>query len=368
MRRLFGKNPFRKAGTHLLAMGAALLLAGCPGNGGASYSGGATYGSDPSSSPASASDIMAHADSGDIEGIIQLITSGPTSSTGASGGTEQTSEVVFDEDDIGLPSGGSVTLTVTVDGSDSSYTATAGSDGKVTLSIPAVPTGASVTVRMDVRDSDGKLVLTGNTSKTVTADDSSLAVTLSDKVDVPLSVPSNVDYYVYRVSSDGGSTWEYKKATGSDEFAAKLGANVTVEGFALVISNKTVYKFSAASCLGAEGASLQLELDGTQKMDKDSPSVSYFPAPDNYIGYSLGYIDASMLNFQNEGLFSFEAIAYSYTTDGSTWLSAAPLSGSPGEYRTGPVATTLSAGNQIQLVSRVTLGDGSVDWQTVSTI
>lgn len=365
MRRLFGKNPFRKAGTHLLAMGAALLLAGCPGNGGASYSGGATYGSGPSSSPASASDIMAHADSGDIEGIIQLITSGPTSSTGASGGTEQTSEVEFDADAIGLPAGGSVTLTVTVDGSDSSYTATAGSDGKVTLNIPAVPTGASVTVRMDVRDSDGKLVLTGNTSKTVTTDDSSLAVTLSDKVDVQLSVPSNVTCYVYRTSSDGGSTWEYKKATGPDAFAAKLGADVTVEGFALVSSEERLYKFSAASCLGAEGASLQLELDGTQKMDKDSPSV-FYTASENSIGYNLGYI-TPLLNFQNEGLFSVAVLAYSYTTDGSTWL-AATLTGAPGDYQTGSVSTTLSAGNQIQLVSRVTLGDGSVDWQTVRTI
>ncbi|MBQ9538255.1 MAG: hypothetical protein IJU95_03205 [Treponema sp.] len=252
-----------------------------------------------------------------------------------------------------------------MNGTSTSYTATADADGKVTFNIPAVPTGSTVTVKMDVRDSSGILVQTGKTSKTVTDSDSSLAVTLIDKLDVQLLVPSGVNYYVYRVSSDGGTTWDYNKAAGTDEISAKLGDNVTVQGFALVTAEKAIYKFSAGSFTAAEGVSLQLELDTSQKMDADSPGVYYDPAPGNSISYSLSYID-QLLDFQNEGLFSFEPLSYSYTTDGSTWLTATLDTSS--SWTWGTVSITLNAGNQIQMVSKVTLGDGSVEWQTVCTI
>ena len=173
---------------------AALALSSCTGGGSSVDSGGAVYagagagsgsGSSASGSSPAASEIASLANSGEIERLVNLITD-------SSGGGESslTSTVSFRASDIGLPDGGSGKLGLTVNGTETAYTASASSDGYVSFAIPYVPVGSAVTVKMDVRDASGSLVLTGGGSKTVTEGDSSLALVLSDKVDVAVASDS----------------------------------------------------------------------------------------------------------------------------------------------------------------------------------
>ncbi|MBQ9539121.1 MAG: hypothetical protein IJU95_07605, partial [Treponema sp.] len=94
--------------------------------------------------------------------------------------------------DIGLSSDetGSVTITMTVNGKTQTYKSDL-EGGKVLFDIPAVPSGSQVTVKMDVRDSSGTLLLTGKTSKTVSGTSDAIAVTLSDKVEIPVAEDFN---------------------------------------------------------------------------------------------------------------------------------------------------------------------------------
>ncbi len=158
-----------------------LLLAGCPGNGGSSHSGGAVYtgGSESAdgSPPYSARDLLDRSNAGDIQGIIALLT--------ASGGavTAGTAAVTFDASAIGLPEGGRVTLTVTVNGRQQVYRANADADGTVKFDVPVVPSGSEVTVRMDVENIAGIPFFSGTAEKKVMDGDSTFELTLKSMID-----------------------------------------------------------------------------------------------------------------------------------------------------------------------------------------
>ena len=162
-----------------------LLLTGCPGNGGASHSEGAVYtggtGAAGSSPSYSAQDLLDLSNDNDIQSMIELITADENASSAS--GSPETVEVTFVSSDIGLPEGGRVTLTMTVDGVETVYRARADADGKIRFDIPAVPTGSSVTVKMDVENAAGVVFRSGTEEKTVTDGDSAFALTLRSLID-----------------------------------------------------------------------------------------------------------------------------------------------------------------------------------------
>lgn len=181
-----------------------LFLAGCPGNGGASHSGGAVYtgGAAPedSNTSYSAQDILNLSNADEIEAMIELLTS-DEDEAGTGSGSPATVAVTFDASDIGLPEGGRVTITMTVDGEQTVLRATADEDGKVNFDIPAVPTNSRVTVRMDVENATGILLATGTAEKTVTDDDSAFALTLKSMMDQTVTYTGSQTEQVDIISS-----------------------------------------------------------------------------------------------------------------------------------------------------------------------
>ena len=160
-----------------------LFLASCQGNGGASDSYGTTYavgGGDTSGSSASsysAWEIKNLADEGDTDKIVELLTSGLGITDDSEAAT--TNRVTFSASGIGLPAGGSVKITMTVNGEATTYDGQVDGD-EVHFDIPVVLEGSELTVKMDVYDGNGTLILSGKTSKTVTGTSDDLSLTLSE--------------------------------------------------------------------------------------------------------------------------------------------------------------------------------------------
>lgn len=263
-----------------------ILLASCPGNGGASDSDGATYayggagGMTGQNKEPSAWDIKTMADAGDTGKIIELLTAGQ----GGGGTSETTTPVDISVSDMGLPSGttGSVTITMTVNGETKTYKADIEGDN-AHFDIPVVLEGSEVSVRMDVRDTDGKLLLTGKTSKTVSGTDDALAVTLSDKIDVPVAVNFDVIFCAYTVHLGGVSTEAWQRYTGpsSDSFSASLGTEIGyIEGYAVGTDFK-VYCVKAMSAFTvSEDSSVTLSKEGSAIADFKDEIIFSIYAPD----------------------------------------------------------------------------------------
>lgn len=217
-----------------------LLLAACPGNGGSSHSDGSTYvpgggassgtgGSSGGTSSSPADDILSKINTGDIETLVQLFSGGGGSSVF---NESDTTRISFSASDIGLPSGGSVTLTLSSGSEEVTCTGTASSDGTVYVDIPTVKSGSTVTIRMDVRDSSGKLRLTGGGSMSVQGDDDSLDISLSDKVEI--AITTDFPYLLF-----SGLVYDYDSGASffitseSPSFMASLGHEISFSANAI---------------------------------------------------------------------------------------------------------------------------------------
>lgn len=245
----------------ILCFCSMVFLASCPGNGGATYSDGATYeaggtgshsgaSGSPNSNTLSATDITSLASAGDTGKLIKLLTAGQDSG--------KTTPVDIPVSDMGLPAGttGSVTITMTVNGTTRTYNASI-EDDRVHFDIPAVPSNSEVSVRMDVRDTDGKLLLTGSTSKTVSGTEDALAVTLSDKVPVPVTVNCNALFFGFTIPV-GATTRTEVVESPSGSFSESLGTNITLlNGYAVTTDFKVV-SFPATSVTVTENTSVTL--------------------------------------------------------------------------------------------------------------
>ena len=152
-------------------LSAVILLAACRGNGGSAYSGGPTYvpggGSGGSSggnttgdstNSFTAQDLLNLSNAGDAVRMIELF---QTAATG------ETCTVVMTAEALGLPAGGSVTLTIT--GSGISYTAdaTADADGNVYFEVPLLESKTTVTVGLIVKDANGTALYAGSEEQEV---------------------------------------------------------------------------------------------------------------------------------------------------------------------------------------------------------
>ncbi|MBQ3801645.1 MAG: formylglycine-generating enzyme family protein [Treponema sp.] len=115
---------------------------------------------------------------------------------GGSGGVDpdSTNLIAFDPGDIGLPDGGSVTLTIS---GDVDYDETAGvsEDGMVYFLIPAMRVGSEITVKITVRDDTDKIVKSGSKKQTVT-DGCSIAVTLNSGVPEDFVLVDEGNFYI----------------------------------------------------------------------------------------------------------------------------------------------------------------------------
>ena len=231
----------------LLCFCSILFLTSCQGNGGAVDSGGATYSSGDSPSGGvggmtnqdgnelSAWDIKNLADEDETDRIVELLTQEPDTGGSSVPGPLR---VVMSASDIGLPPGGSVVLTMSVDGRETSYTATADADGTVSFDIPAVPEGSEVTVSMDVYDGSGTLLLTGSTSKTVSGETDSFSIILSPVVSLTVSFDTG-----------GGSAVESQAVapggTASEPPTRPTRAGYFFAGWYTAASGGTEYDFSS---------------------------------------------------------------------------------------------------------------------------
>lgn len=173
----------RRGAVCLMALCIALCLSSCNGTGASEDLGGVVYGKPSSSSGQgyTADDFVSAMGSGNTDIILVFFREG--SGSGSAGATN---EVALDAAEIGLPSGGSVFMTITGEGlEDWSGEAEAGADGKVRFRIPLIASGSEVTVSMEVRDAGGNVVSSGSKTQTVEGDGSEIYVSLSGGTPAP---------------------------------------------------------------------------------------------------------------------------------------------------------------------------------------
>ncbi len=256
---------------------------------------------------------------------------------------------------IGLPSGGSATLTLTVNGVATSYEANVSSDGNVSFSIPVVKSGSEVIAQLDIRDSSGTLLLTGKTSKTVTDSDNNIAITLSDSIEVPITTSFSASGCVYKISC--GSTVQYESGA-STSCTAQLGSSLTVSGWTLV--GNGIYKLSEQTLTVSEGSSIRFtSYDSSTTFSEANITLNL----DNsyYISYNASYPSGSDLgDFTGSNLFSFTPSAFYYKTSATQteWTQAAE------DTQTGWLRgyTYPDTPTSIRMDATVTLGGASVSW------
>ena len=173
----------------MLASGipAAFLLTSCPGNGELDSSDGETYGGSGSSSTSASSrssgpggsytanfsfdELMRLTDAGDTEALTRMFRDDSVSSGGGSaeGGEYGMDELVMSAADLGVPSGGTVTLSITGGDEDYEETATVDDDGNVCFTVPRQRVGSTITISMTVKKEDGSIVRSGKKTMPVEA-------------------------------------------------------------------------------------------------------------------------------------------------------------------------------------------------------
>lgn len=190
-----------------------IIFVSCNGNGGSSDSSGPIYlpvsepssgstgsgtsgsGSSGSGGTVSAQDILDLSNTGDTDSIVRIFST--PSSEQAPAGTPQT--VVLKASDIGLPDGGSATLTIT-GGTSFSVTAQADADGNVTFQVPAIASGTAITVALSVKNASGTVLYSGSSQQTVSGDSISISLTLRRQfwtLPDSISVTASPDGLVY---------------------------------------------------------------------------------------------------------------------------------------------------------------------------
>ena len=293
----------------ILCFCSMVFLASCPGTGGRSYSDGATYeaggtgshsgaSGSPNGNTLSATDITSLASAGDTGSLITLLTAGQDSG--------KTTPVDISVADMGLPAGttGSVTITMTVNGTTRTYNASI-EDDRVHFDIPAVPSNSEVSVRMDVRDGSGSLLLTGSTSKTVSGTEDALAVTLSDKVPVPVTVNFDALFFGFTVSPSSPARTEVVESS-SGSFSESLGTSITLlNGYAVTTDFKVV-SFPATSVTVTENTSVTLLRNSFDVCSvKDRLNFRIYTDESYESEYDVSFAEHTIIN---------EAIAKGYLT------------------------------------------------------
>ncbi|MBP5465520.1 MAG: hypothetical protein J6Y13_10155, partial [Treponema sp.] len=190
----------------------------CNGNGGSMDSGGAVYnpngGSSGGSSGSSGSsgsggntdtftaqDLLNLSNAGDSGRIIELISSDNEAGT---------TTVTLLAPDLGLPTGGTVTLRITGNTVQYSQDASADSSGTVTFTVPRLQTNSTVTVELTVRDANGTVLFTGTDTQVVDGEGNLQVGLITQFWTLPsqLTVTASPNSILY-----DSSTWNSSSAT-----------------------------------------------------------------------------------------------------------------------------------------------------------
>ena len=175
---------YRKTQAVLIGCILAVALLSCSGTGGAADSVATTYGAGGGTTSAntgsggiSAIDILNRSNADDMETVVAIL-----SQTG--GGSRVNYElsriVTLNADDIGLPAGGKVILTISGEGMDDiELTAERDADGTVSFEIPAIETGTTVTVSMDVKNATNETVRIGSETQSLLGEESRFDIKLT---------------------------------------------------------------------------------------------------------------------------------------------------------------------------------------------
>ncbi|MBQ9538010.1 MAG: hypothetical protein IJU95_01965 [Treponema sp.] len=156
------------------------VLLSCNGNGGGGDSYGDVYTPGGGLNNAgraggvNALEILELSNAGDIEAIIAILSGG-----GSGTDTAQTQAVTLRAADIGLPAGGTATLTISGGGVDWTATAGADSDGNVTFEIPAIASGTKISVSLQVKNAAGTLLYAGSKKQTVSGGSDQIQISLA---------------------------------------------------------------------------------------------------------------------------------------------------------------------------------------------
>lgn len=125
-------------------------------------------------------DLISLSNAGNTEAIIELLSgSGENEAVG-------TFMVILSGSDIGLPAGGSVTLSITGDGYNYDGLAQDAGDGIVSFAVPRIAVGTTVTVTLEVKAADGSIAATGTATQRVTEGGCDFSIALVDTAPAPV--------------------------------------------------------------------------------------------------------------------------------------------------------------------------------------
>ena len=97
--------------------------------------------------------------------------------------------VVLPAADIGLPAGGSVTLSITGDGYNYYGTAQDAGDGIISFEAPCIAVGTTVTVTLEVKAADGSIAATGTATQRVSEGGGNFSIAMTDTAPAPAPIP-----------------------------------------------------------------------------------------------------------------------------------------------------------------------------------
>ena len=179
---------------------------------------------------------------------------------------------------------------------------------------------------MDVRDGSGTLLLTGTNEKTVSGEEDTVDVRLSDKIDIP--VTAGFDYILVACNAyDYNTGTNTYFASNDTSFPAQLGDDVAVAG-CFIRSDFSKYLLSSSS-----QEINPVSEDSTLQLVEDMPGGSPMAyTPDQYVSascdtsgtYTAGFIESSepqLYYASNQGLIEVIPTRMDVSTDGSTWAA-----------------------------------------------
>ncbi|MBP5464708.1 MAG: SUMF1/EgtB/PvdO family nonheme iron enzyme, partial [Treponema sp.] len=255
-------------------------------------------------------DLMNLANAGDVDSILVLL-----SGTGENQTADGTFTVELSAADIGLPAGGTVTLTITGNGVDYSESAGASADGKVTFEVARIAVGTTVTVTLTVRAADGSIAATGTKTQLVTEGVCDFNVAMVDTAPAPTPAPAPVPAGFVLVA--GGAF------TSLNPTLAAAGSQ-TIADFYICSHEVTQEEYETYCSYGSS-----------------SPDATYGAGAD-YPAYYVNWYDA--LVYCNKRSMA-EGLTPCYTISGSTdpadWTGVAETGG---KYR-GPNSSTTAWNN-----------------------